>query len=257
MTVDEIPKMSLEKSLAFYRDRFADASDFTFVFVGNLDLETLRPLVERYLASLPSLRRKETWRDWRVEPPEGVVKRTVEKGVEPKSLAAIVFSGPFEYTAKNRVAIRAAAQILETRLRKLLREKLSGTYDVGVRPTYGRIPREEFRVGVDLGADPERIDELVGLIFKEIRKLQKKGPTVQEVLEVRLAESRDYETNSQQNGWWLGQLVERYRLGEDPAILAQVPDSFAVLTPASVQAASKLYFNTGRYVQVMLYPEKR
>jgi zinc protease len=256
MTVDEIPKMSLEKSLAFYRDRFADASDFTFVFVGNLDLGALRPLVERYLASLPSLRRKETWRDWRVEPPEGVVKRTVEKGVEPKSLAAIVFSGPFEYTAANRVAIRAASQILETRLRKLLREKLSGTYDIGVRPSYGRIPREEFRVGIDLGADPGRIDELVGLIFKEIRKLRKRGPTAQEVLEVRLAESRDYETNSQQNGWWLGQLVERYRLGEDPAILAHVPDSFAVLTPASVKAAANTYFDTGRYVQVVLYPEK-
>ena len=177
MTVDEIPKMSLEKSMAFYRDRFADASDFTFVFVGNLDLEALRPLVCRYLASLPSLHREETWRDWRVEPPEGVVKRKVEKGVEPKSLAAIVFSGPFEYTAKNRVAIRAASQILEIRLRKLLRETLSGTYDVGVRPSYGRIPKEEFRVGIDLGADPERIDELVDVIFKEIDKLQKKGPT--------------------------------------------------------------------------------
>jgi len=257
MTVDEIPKMSLEKSLAFYRDRFADASDFTFVFVGHLDLEALRPLVERYLASLPSLRRKETWRDWRVEPPEGVVKRTVEKGVEPKSLAAIVFSGPFEYTARNRVAIRAASQILETRLRKLLRETLSGTYDVGVRPSYGRIPREEFRVGIDLGADPERIGELVESIFGEIRKLQKKGPTAKEVAEVRLAESRDYETNSRQNGWWLSQLVERYRLGEDPAILARVPDSYAVLTPASVKAAAKAYFNTGRYVQVILYPEKR
>ena len=257
MTVDEIPKMSLERSLDFYRDRFADASDFTFVFVGNLDQEKLRPLVERYLASLPSLSRKETWRDWRVEPPEGVVKRTVEKGVEPKSLAAIVFSGPFAYTAENRVAIRAAAQILEDRLRKLLREKVSGTYDVSVQPSYGRIPREEFRMGIDLGADPERIDELVGLIFKEIRKLQKKGPKTEEVLEVRLAESRDYETNSRQNGWWLRQLLERYRLNEDPAALAKVADSFAVLTPASVKAAAKTYFNTKRYVQVVLYPEQR
>jgi zinc protease len=256
MTVDEIPKMSLESSLAFYRDRFADASDFTFVLVGNLDLPALRPLVERYLASLPSLHRQETWRDWRVEPPEGVVKRTVEKGVEPKSLAAIVFSGPFEYTARNRVAIRASADILENRLRKLLREKVSGTYDVSVRPSYGRIPKEEFRMAIDLGADPERIDELVGLIFQEIKKLQKKGPTAAEVAEVRLAEARDYETNSRQNGWWLGQLVERYRLGEDPAALAHVPDSYAVLTPASVQAAAKLYLNTKRYVQVTLYPEK-
>jgi len=256
MTVDEIPKMSLEKSLAFYRDRFADASDFTFIFVGTFDPAALRPLVERYLASLPSLRRQETWRDWRVEPPEGVVKREVVKGVEPKSLAAIVFSGPFEYTAPNRVAIRASADILENRLRKLLREKVSGTYDVAVTPTYGRIPREEFRMGIDLGADPARIDGLVGLIFKEIRKLQKKGPAAAEVAEVRLAEARDYETNSQQNGWWLGQLVERYRLAEDPAALARVADSYAVLTPASVKAAAKLYFNTGRYVQVILYPEK-
>lgn len=257
MTVDEIPKMSLEKSLEFYRDRFADASDFTFVFVGRLDLEALRPLVCRYLASLPSLRRQETWRDWRVEPPEGVVKRTVEMGVEPKSLAAVVFSGPFAYTPPNRVAIRAASQILETRLRKLLRETVSGTYDVSVRPSYGRIPREEFRVGIDLGADPGRVEELVGLIFKEIGKLRKKGPTAREVAEVRLAEARDYETDSRQNGWWLAQLVERFRLGEDPAQLARVPDSYAVLTPASVKAAAKLYFDTGRYVQVILYPEKR
>jgi zinc protease len=257
MTVDEIPRMSLEKSLAFYRDRFGDASDFTFVFVGNLDTDKLRPLVCRYLASLPSLRRKETWRDWRVEPPEGVVKRIVEKGVEPKSMAAIVFSGPFKYTAANRITIRASAQILETRLLKLLREKVSGTYDVSVRPSYGKIPREEFRMGIDLGADPERIDELVGLIFREIKKMQKKGPTVQEVDEVRLAESRDYETNSRENGWWLGQLVERFRIGEDPAALLHVPDSFALLTTASVKAAAKTYFNTGRYVQVTLYPEKR
>jgi zinc protease len=257
MTVDDIPQMDLEKSLAFYRDRFADASDFTFVFVGNLDLEKIRPLVCRYLASLPSLGRKETWRDWRVDPPEGVVKKTVEKGIEPKSLAAIVFSGPFRDAPVNRVAIRASGQILETRLRKLLRETLSGTYDVGVRPSYGRIPREEYRVGIDLGADPARIDELTQAIFREIKKLKKKGPTEKEVEEVRLAESRDYETNSRQNGWWLSQLTERYRIGEDPAAVMRIPDSLALLTRASVRAASRTYLNTKRYVQVTLYPEKR
>jgi zinc protease len=257
MTVEEIPQMSLEKSLAFYRDRFADASDFTFVFVGNLDLEKLKPLVCRYLASLPSLRRKETWRDWRVAPPEGVVKKTVEKGVEPKSLAAIVFSGPFRDTPPNRIAIRAAGQVLETRLRKLLREKLSGTYDVGVRPSYGRIPREEYRMGIDLGADPRRIDELVRDIFQEIERLKKSGPAEKEVQEIRLAESRDYETNSRQNDWWLAQLVERYRIGEDPAAIMRIPDSLALLTRSSVRAAARTYFNTKRYVQVTLYPEKK
>ena len=257
MTVDEIPKMDLARSLAFYRDRFADASDFTFVFVGNLDLEAMKPLVCRYLASLPSLRRVESWKDWRVPPPEGVVKRTVEKGVEPKSLTAVVFSGPFAYSLENRDAVEAASQILETRLRKLLREKLGGTYDVSVQPSVSKIPREEFRISIDLGADPARIDELSRAIFDEIGRLQTEGPEEKEVEEVRLAESRDYETSSRQNGWWLSQLVERYRLGEDPAEVLRIPDSFKLITKDVVREAAKTYFNLERYVQVTLYPEKR
>jgi zinc protease len=256
MTVDEIPEMSLEKSLAFYRDRFADASDFTFFFVGNLDLEKIEPLVCTYLASLPSIHRKETWKDWRVPPPEGVVKKTVEKGVEPKSLTAIVFSGPFENNAGNRAHIRAAAQVLEARLRKLLREKLSGTYDVRVSPGYSKIPREEFRMSIDLGTDPARIDEMSEAIFREIKALRKTGPTAKEVEEIRLAESRDFETSSRQNGWWLAQISERYRVGEDPAGIVRLPESFGLLTQKSVQAAAKTYFDLKRYVQVTLYPEK-
>ncbi|MBP1661559.1 MAG: ptrA 2, partial [Candidatus Aminicenantes bacterium] len=235
MTVDEIPEMSLEKSLAFYRDRFADASDFTFFFVGNLDLEKIEPLVCTYLASLPSIHRTETWKDWRVPPPEGVVKKTVEKGVEPKSLTAIVFSGPFENNAGNRAHIRAAAQVLETRL----------------------------------GTDPARIDEMSAAIFREIKALRKKGPTAKEVEEIRLAESRDFETSSRQNGWWLSQISERYRVGEDPAGIVRLPESFGpagivrlpesfgLLTQKSVQAAARTYFDLKRYVQVTLYPEKR
>ncbi|MBZ5500366.1 MAG: insulinase family protein [Acidobacteriia bacterium] len=257
MTVDEIPKMDLDKSFAFYRDRFADASDFTFVFVGNLDLEAIRPLVCRYLASLPSLRRTETWKDWRVPTPEGVVKRTVEMGVESKSLTAVVFSGPFRYTLENRNAIGAASQVLETRLRKLLREKLSGTYNVSVQPSVSKIPHEEFRVSIELGADPKRIDELSRAIFEEIGRLQSDGPDAQEVKEVRTAESRDYETSSRQNGWWLSQLAEQYWLGEDPAVLLRIPAALDLITKDVVREAARAYFNTKRYVQVTLYPEKK
>ena len=63
--------MSLEKSIAFSRDRFADASDFTFVFVGSFNLPTMKPLVERYLGSLPALKRKEAGRDVGIRPPTG------------------------------------------------------------------------------------------------------------------------------------------------------------------------------------------
>ncbi len=257
LTVEDIPKMDLEKSMAFYKDRFADASDFTFILVGNLDLETIKPLVCRYLGSLPSLNREETWRDWRISPPEGVVERTVEKGLEPKSLTAIVFSGPFQNDLENRNAIRAVATVLQTRLRKLLREELSGTYNVSVRPSYSKIPREEYRLSIELGADPDRIEELSEAIFQEIEKLKSAGPERQEIEDVRTAEFREYETNSKQNGWWLSQLADRYRTGEDPAELLQFPESLDELTTDLVKDAAGRYFNTDRYVQVTLFPEKK
>ena len=257
MTVEELSRMDLGKSMAFYKDRFADASDFTFVFVGNLDLEKIKPLVCRYLGGLPALGRKETWKDWRVSTPEGVVKRKVLKGVEPKSLEAVVFSGPFRSTQENRLALRASAQVLETRLRKRLREDLSGTYDVTVRPYYSKIPREEYRVTIDLGADPRRIDALTKVIFAEIKKLKNNGPSGAEVADVRLAESRDYETNVRENGWWLAELTNRYRLGEDPGASLRIPETLARLSAKAVRAAARTYFNTKRYVQVTLYPEKQ
>ena len=98
-----VDQMSLDKSLAFYKDRFADASDFTFVFVGSFDLQAMRPLVERYLASLPSLNRSEAAKDIGIRAPATVVKREVRKGVEPKSQVSIVFSGEFENTEANRL----------------------------------------------------------------------------------------------------------------------------------------------------------
>ena len=146
MTPELIDQMNLEKSLAFYKDRFADASDFTFVFVGSFDDATMRPLVEQYLGALPSLRRKETWKDVGIDPPKGVVERRVEKGIEPKSQASIVFTGPFQYDQAQRVAIRAMAMVLETRLREILREDLGGTYSVGASASYSKLPDPEYRV---------------------------------------------------------------------------------------------------------------
>jgi zinc protease len=257
MTVDEIPKMDLEKSLAFYKSRFADASDFTFIFVGNIDPEKIKPLVCRYLASLPALDRRETWKDWRIAPPPGIVKRKVVKGVEPKSLEAIVFSGPFHSNMENRLALRATAQVLETRLRKVLREKLGETYDVSVQPYANKVPSEEYRLMIDLGADPKRIDSLTKVIFKEIDKLKDKGPSENEVADVRTAESRDFETNIRENGWWLDEISERYWLGEDPAEALRFPKVLSFLSKETVRDAARAYFNTKRYVQVTLYPEKR
>lgn len=255
-TAADVDRIRLDEAAAFYRDRFADAGDFTFVFAGSFDLETMKPLVERYLASLPSTGRKETWKDTGIRYATGVVERRVEKGLEPQSRAALVFTGPFEYTQTERVAIRALGDVLETRLRETLREDLGGTYGVNVSAGYAKIPAAEYSLSIMFNAAPDRIEELVAAAQAQIDRLRKNEPSASQVADVTAKLTRDFETNMKENGYLASQLAVRYELGEDVASLFDLDDYYAKLTPASLRAAANKYLNPANVVKVVLVPEK-
>jgi zinc protease len=256
-TPEMIDEWNLDKSMAFYKDRFADASDFTFVFVGSFDLATIKPLVERYLGSLPSIKRKESWKDVGVRTPDNVVVKKVEKGVEPKSSSAIVFSGPFEYDQMHRVSLRAMAEILQRRLLETIREDLGGTYGINASPGYEKVPIQTYSITINFGSDPTRTDELIKRVFQEIEAFKANGPTDQQVADEKETLLREFESNSKLNNYLMNQISLRYEQGEDPAVLWQIPDYYNKLDKATIQAAAKAYLNTNRYVEVMLFPEKK
>ncbi|HEX3186956.1 MAG TPA: insulinase family protein [Pyrinomonadaceae bacterium] len=253
-TVDQ---WNLDKSLAFYKDRFADASDFTFYFVGSFEPETLKPFVERYLASLPSLKRKETWKDVGVKYAPGVVVKRVEKGIEPKSLSMIVFDGPFDFNQGNRVALRAMAEILEMRLLQELREELGGTYSVSVNDSYQKYPRQEYSISIQFGSSPDRTDDLIKRVFEEIEKFKTEGPSVKQLTDEKEALLREFETSSTQNGYLLNQIASRYFHGDDPAGIWLLPEFYKKLDADAIKEAAKTYLNTSSYVKVSLFPEKK
>ncbi len=256
-TAEQLSELNLDKALAFYTDRFADASDFTFVFVGTVNPDTLKPLVEQYLASLPSTGRKETWRDMGITRVKGVVEKIVEKGIEPKSQTSITFHGPFVYDQQQRVLINAMADILETRLRESLREELGGTYSVGVSAGYERIPKTEFTVDIGFGSEPVRAEALSKRVFDEIAAFKAQGPTEKQLSDVKAALKRDFETNVKQNAYILSQLVHKYQVGEAPQTLLDIPSYYDKLAAAAIQAAAKQYLDTTNYVKVVLMPEKK
>jgi zinc protease len=256
-TPETLDQWNLEKSVAFYKDRFADAGDFTFVFTGSFDLATMKPLVERYLGGLPSKGRKESWKDVGIRYPSGVVEKRIEKGVEPQSRAALVFTGAFDRDPRQRVYMRALADVLSARLREKLREDLSGTYGVGVNPAYTHIPVEEYAMNINFACAPDRTDELVKEALKEVELLRAEGPTAQQVNDVREKLLRDFETNSKQNGYWTTQLSLKYQYGETPDSLFALPDTYRTLTPDIIHAAAKRYLNPSNLVKVTLFPEKQ
>ena len=253
-----IDQWNLEKSLAFYKARFADAGNFTFVFVGSFTPDAIRPLVETYLASLPAKRTHETWRDLGITLPSGIVEKTVEKGIAPKSEVAIVFSGPFEYDDSHTLALRTMTRVLESRLFDTIRQELGGTYSITADPDIEKFPRPQYVVRIDWTCDPAMTDALVRRVFAEIASLKAKPLSAGQMGLIRENLLRDFERQSQDNGYFLNEIARRYKNGDTANLgaISNMPDRIKMLTSGELYDAAQTYLDTDRYVKVILTPER-
>jgi zinc protease len=191
--------------------------------------------------------------------PTGVVEKTVEKGIAPRSRVAIVFSGPFVYDDAHQVALRAMTMVLESRLFDAIRQELGGTYSIGAEPTTQKYPRPEYAVRIDWACDPARVPMLTERVFEEIRAVRDTSFTRDQVARIRVALLRQLEQNLQNNGYLLDEIARRYEDG-DAANLASVmnlPDRIASLTGDAIQDAARTYLDPKNYVKVTLMPETK
>jgi zinc protease len=256
-TVELYQEMDLDRSFDFYRDRFADAGDFTFIFVGSFDPEALKPLIQTYLGGLPGLGRRESWRDEGIRPPSGVIRKDVFRGIEEKSETEIIFTGPFEWTRENRHALASLADLLEIRLREVLREDMGGTYGVGVSAFPSKDPRPQYELSIGFGTAPERLPEMTAAAFAVIDTLKTTGPSQQDIDKVKEMQRRERETSVRENSFWLGQMLGRISTGGDLRDIPQYEQLIDALTAERVRDAARLYLNLENYVQVSLLPEAR
>ncbi len=255
-TVDQ---WDLAKAMAFYKARFADASNFTFVFVGSFSIDGIRPLVETYLASLPATRAHETYRDVGISLPSGVVERTVEKGIAPKSQVAIVFDGPFVYNEPNRTALETMTLVLESRLFDTIRQELGGTYSITATPDIDRAPKPQYTVRIEWTCDPQQTSALVQRVFDEIAFVKSNPLSPGQMARLRDSLVRDYQRNSADNRYFLNEIARRYRDGEAATVGAidRETERIAALTAETLHDAAVSYLDPSRYVKVILMPEKR
>jgi zinc protease len=256
-TPETVRQWNLDKALAFYKARFADASNFTFVFVGSFTVDRMKPLVETYLASLPATRARETWRDLGPSTPRGVIKQTVEKGIAPKSEVTIVFSGPFQYDDANTLALETMVLLLQSRLSDAIREELGGTYSITATPEVSKIPRPEYHVRIDWTCDPARTDSLVQRVMQEVAGVRDTLLSAGQMARVRDLLMREFDRNSQDNGYLLGQIARRYEEGDaaNVGMVFQMPQRIAALNGYAIQLAAGKYLDPANYVQITLTPE--
>jgi zinc protease len=242
-------------ALDFYRQRFADATGFTFTFVGNVTPEALAPLVEQYIASLPGAGRTESWRDMGVTPPRGIVRRTVAMGLEPKTTTRVIFTGDFEYTDENRLAMDALREALRIRLREVLREDLGGTYGVMVGGSAYREPRPRYNVTIGFGTGPERVEELTTVLFQELERMKEEGPTELDIQKIRETERRQLETSLRQNAFWLGQIIGATREDRRFSTILEREQRAERINADMIRDAARRYLDMENFIHLRLLPE--
>jgi zinc protease len=256
-TVATLDRVSLDKAFAIYRDRFADAGDFTFVFVGNIDKAKFRPLVKRYLASLPSTGRAESWKDVGARPPKGVVTKTVRAGAEPKSFVYLTFHGAEKWSPDAANDMKMLGEVLSIRLREVLREDMSGTYGSWEGGSISRQPVERRSFSVFFGCSPDNVDKLTKAVFAEAKAISKSGIGAKYIEKVKNARLRSREVELKENRFWTHKLQEAYWFGDDPReILSAFQPMVDKISSERVRNAARKYLGAKQYVLGVLRPEK-
>jgi zinc protease len=255
LSAELLSEVDLDRATRVYRDRFADASDFTFILVGNLDLASLRPLVERYLGGLPSLGREESWRDVGVEPPKGAVEFEVRKGLEPQSQVSLLMTGDAEFNRQQLHALSTLGQAFNDRLREVLREDLSGTYGVNVAVSLAQEPHQRYSVSITFGCAPDRARALIDRVFEEMAAARENGLDAVYLQRVEEAQLRGRETSLRENGFWL-QLLKTYdTAGFDRRLILDFEPLVEAFDVEDLHAAAQRYLDPKDYVLGILYPE--
>lgn len=253
-TVDDF---DLQKSFDFYRNRFADAGDFTFVFVGNFELENMKNLVEIYFGGLPTIGRTENWKDQTYNYPKGKIENIFHRGLDPKSLNSISFSGDFEWNAKNVALLNSLTNALRIKLRERIREEKGGTYGVRIKNSTRHFPRERYTIDISFGCNPERYQELTNEIFSQIDSVQTFGFDQIYLDKIKTNSARDFETSTKKNRFWLSAIRSAYFNNTDLNNILNKNEMIQNQTLDMLQAAAKKYLNTDNYVRVVMLPENQ
>jgi zinc protease len=258
MQTADLQKLDPEKMLAFYTQAFTNAANFTFFFVGTFTVDGVTPLLQQYLGSLPSRGSPDSRKgEMRLQFPKSIVRETVTKGQEPRSQTVITFFADTGLEEMETHRLQAATEVLEMRLRDILREQLGGTYSVGVNYS-NTSPEPGYGVtSVQFGSAPENVQSLTSAVMTEIARLRKEGPSAEDVRAVKESEKNDLQTAMRQNGYWLSSLQAMHLLGRDPKRILQRTERAESLTQDNIHAALRKYFPAERHTEVTLMPESK
>ena len=253
MDLDKLKEVSQTKALNIFDLRFEDPKDFTVYMVGNIDLDSVKPLIEKYLGAIPKQKKMavEKWEDRGIRVASGNVVNRFEREMQVnKTSNYVLYTGSFEYNLKNSLTMRLIADILDIRYFESMREMEGGTYGVGTRASLSRIPVEKASLQMTFDTDPKLEERLLQLIREEIDTLIANGPSDKDFNKVKGNLQNKYAENQKENRWVLSALASYYKDGIN--YYDSYLPTLESITKQDVQSMLKALIEQGNEIKVIM-----
>ncbi len=254
-SVAELKKIDLNRSFEIYKERFSNAGQFLFTFVGNFTTDSIKPLIEKYIASLPGNSQKELYKDPGVRMPTGHINKVIHKGRENKAAVRLFFSGETEYNETDDIQLSQLCKALGIRLREVLREDAGGVYGVSVSGGLNREPYSNYSIGVQFGCAPENVDKLVALVMEEIKNTKANGVAQMNVDKVVAEQTRALENSVKENSYWRYSIEQKFFRNTDPLKILDAPKLIKEFNVERTRVLANKYFDDKNVARLVLLPE--
>ena len=217
MKAEDYDKVDYAKALKLYADRFKDANNFVFTFVGNIDPETFEPLVEQYIGSLKTKKNDETWTANVPAITDKDVNSHYTKAMEnPMVTCYMVYNGEMAYTMENQMKMQVLSDVMDIVYTEKIREDEGGTYGVGVNGNLTLRPKETFMFLIAFQTNKEMYEKLMGIAVAELQNVANQGPRPEDLKKVKEFLIKKHSEDLESNRYWMNCIQTRYRDGYNP-----------------------------------------
>ena len=253
MNFQALAEITFDKLQAVYNDRFSDPGNFTFQFVGKINPDEVKPLLEKYLASLPPAKRTETYKDNGIRPPKGaVVKDFKRENKTPRTSIFVNFNGNSAFSADDKLLGAAIRHILELRYIDYIREEEGGAYNVRVSYNVNKNPVPGFMMNVIFDTDPVKADKLTGIVHREVKRLVENGPSETDLQKAKEYFLKQRQEDLKENSWWNNTLTDFYFYNLD--FFTGYENKVKALNAASIKEYAGKAFSQGNSIEVIMRP---
>jgi zinc protease len=248
-------ELDLRRALDFWRQRTANASNFTVLIVGSFEPSDVRELVSQYLASLPAGRRERP-RDTGNRYADGVIERVVHSGIDPRGDTRIIFTGDVDREPDDMLRLHLLRELLASSLEGRLRDSLGGTYSVDVDLRVEHPPWWEYALGIEFAAAPTRLDTLARATFAEIERFRRSGPTPQELARIKAAEVREINAGLEDNEYWMDELESHVRMEWPLDHIMQERRALDAVDASTMRLTAMKFLRLDNYLRVSRVPAR-